>query len=258
MVGEEKVARLLQGLYPEYYKVFHDLYLPRPDGKGTTQVDHVVVSRFGIFVIETKYLGGWIFGDANRKMWTHSLYGHSTQFQNPLHQNRTHIGALERFLGLAESQFHSLVIFLEGEFKTEMPVNVITADLCGWIKGRFSLLLDEKEFLSAVGKLEALNRETNREAARLEHSRTLQQLRTQSVLTSRNVRVLSNSQSRSATPRVSPWQAGPQERRDVTISLEIAAPAKVEEKDHSEPRMRIIDTGCPKSLPPHHWQPVIS
>ena len=31
-----------------------DLVLPRPDGKDTTQIDHVVGSPFGIFVIETK------------------------------------------------------------------------------------------------------------------------------------------------------------------------------------------------------------
>ena len=30
---------------------------------GTTQIDHVLVSRFGVFVIETKHYKGWIFGD---------------------------------------------------------------------------------------------------------------------------------------------------------------------------------------------------
>jgi hypothetical protein len=29
---------------------------------GTTQIDHVIVSRFGIFVIEAKNYQGWIFG----------------------------------------------------------------------------------------------------------------------------------------------------------------------------------------------------
>lgn len=30
-------------------------------GNGTTQIDHVVVSKYGIFVIETKNIDGWIF-----------------------------------------------------------------------------------------------------------------------------------------------------------------------------------------------------
>ena len=50
--GEFTVARQLRRL-PDKYRVINDLLLPA--GKGhTTQIDHVVVSPFGIFVIETK------------------------------------------------------------------------------------------------------------------------------------------------------------------------------------------------------------
>ena len=31
-------------------------------GTGTTQIDHILLSRFGVFVIETKDYTGWIFG----------------------------------------------------------------------------------------------------------------------------------------------------------------------------------------------------
>ncbi len=34
-----------------------------PTGNGTTQIDHVIVSRYGIFVVEDKNMDGWIFGD---------------------------------------------------------------------------------------------------------------------------------------------------------------------------------------------------
>ncbi|WP_339385147.1 nuclease-related domain-containing protein, partial [Vibrio paracholerae] len=37
---------------------------------GTTQIDHIVVSKFGVFVIETKYMKGWIFGSKDQKQWT--------------------------------------------------------------------------------------------------------------------------------------------------------------------------------------------
>lgn len=43
-LGERAVVRGLRQLDPEHYQAFHDLYLPRPDGKGATQIDHVVVS----------------------------------------------------------------------------------------------------------------------------------------------------------------------------------------------------------------------
>lgn len=44
---------------------------------GTTQVDHILVSRFGVFVIETKDYSGWIFANAADAKWTsvHSRSG---------------------------------------------------------------------------------------------------------------------------------------------------------------------------------------
>ena len=65
-----------------------------PTSNGTTQIDHVFVSRYGIFVIETKNMEGWIFGDEKQPQWTQSLYGKKFRFQNPLHQNYRHTKAL--------------------------------------------------------------------------------------------------------------------------------------------------------------------
>lgn len=45
----------------EIYTTLNNITIPTAN--GTTQIDHVVVSRHGIFVIETKNMKGWIFGD---------------------------------------------------------------------------------------------------------------------------------------------------------------------------------------------------
>ena len=37
---------------------------------GTTQIDHVVVSKYGIIAIDTKNYRGEIYGEDNRKEWT--------------------------------------------------------------------------------------------------------------------------------------------------------------------------------------------
>lgn len=171
--GERMVAARLRDLNPSVYKVFHDLYLPHPDGTGTTQIDHVVASRLGIFVIETKYLNGWIFGSGRQKKWTQSIYGRNTQFQNPLHQNHLHVLALQKFLGFPERCFHSLAFFVEGDFRTEMPENVISSDICGWIASRRHVLVGEMEFEIAVGKLEHLERVTDRKEAHALHVKEL-------------------------------------------------------------------------------------
>ena len=72
--GERAVSKGLSRFDPVTYQTFHDLYLPRPDGQGSTQLDHIVVSPFGIFVIETKNYRGWIFGSEKQGHWTQQIY----------------------------------------------------------------------------------------------------------------------------------------------------------------------------------------
>ncbi|HDF8531274.1 TPA: NERD domain-containing protein [Vibrio parahaemolyticus] len=124
--GEFLVNRLLSKLPDSEYTLIKDVTLPTND--GTTQVDHIVVSRYGIFVVETKNMKGWIFGSARQKQWTQKIYRHSSKFQNPLHQNYKHIKALETLLGCSEEHLHSVIVFIgDSTFKTEMPPNVTYA-----------------------------------------------------------------------------------------------------------------------------------
>ncbi|MDD5395553.1 MAG: NERD domain-containing protein [Thiothrix sp.] len=119
---------------------------------GTTQIDHIIVSRYGIFVIETKNMEGWIFGAEAQPKWTQSFRKSKFQFQNPLHQNFRHIKALEEFLGLPPSMFHSIVCFV-GEtckLKTELPDNVICGGPFGYIKAKIEVLLPDAQIVEIV------------------------------------------------------------------------------------------------------------
>jgi succinate dehydrogenase hydrophobic anchor subunit len=93
--GENFVSRELLELDSEHYKVLGDLMLPSLGNTNTTQIDHVMVSDFGIFCIETKSYSGWIFGNARQQHWTQVLYRYKTKFYNPLWQNYAHIKAVE-------------------------------------------------------------------------------------------------------------------------------------------------------------------
>ena len=57
-IGESRVARQLDKLKDEEYKVFNDVLIRT--GRGSSQIDHIVISIYGIFVIETKNYSGWI------------------------------------------------------------------------------------------------------------------------------------------------------------------------------------------------------
>ena len=123
-MGESAVrSRLGKDLDQKIYIPFHDLIIPA--GSGTTQIDHIYVSVFGIFVVETKNYTGWIFGSEKQAYWTQTIYKEKHRFQNPLRQNYAHIKALAALLKLPESVFHSVVVFTgDCELKTEMPPNV--------------------------------------------------------------------------------------------------------------------------------------
>lgn len=105
------------------YRRLHNVTLNTPD--GTTQIDHVFLSPYGIFVLETKNMSGWIFGSERQAQWTQRFRKRSFKFQNPLRQNYKHLKALEVTLGVSPEHLHSVITFVGGStFKTEVPANV--------------------------------------------------------------------------------------------------------------------------------------
>ena len=93
------------------YTLLNDVMLPDNAG-GTTQIDHVVLSRYGIFVIETKNMKGWIFGDRKSEFWTQQIYKCKNRFQNPFFQNYKHICCLAETTGIPVEYFIHVVIFV--------------------------------------------------------------------------------------------------------------------------------------------------
>ena len=124
--AENAVVNRLECRLPAECKVLNDVYLPLSDGT-TAQIDHIVVSRYGVFVVETKNYSGWIFGKADDPEWTQTFYHKRETFQNPLRQNYEHICALVENLRIDKSCFHNVVAFTDNcEFKTKRPENVVS------------------------------------------------------------------------------------------------------------------------------------
>ena len=72
-IGEQRVAHILGRLPKDRYRIINNLLLRTSSG-GTTQIDHVVISEYGIFVIETKFYKGWIYGGESSEYWTQNNY----------------------------------------------------------------------------------------------------------------------------------------------------------------------------------------
>ena len=145
-VGEQivKVA-VLNKLDAAQYRHFSNLIIPAPN--GTTQIDNIVVSPFGVFVIEAKYFQGWIFGGAKQEKWTHTLSRFEKYaFPNPIRQNYGHIKALARLLRQPESRFHSVIVFAHRncQLKTELPANVcLQHNFIEYIQGFTKNIVDD-------------------------------------------------------------------------------------------------------------------
>lgn len=108
-IGELGVRRLLKKLKNDEFEVLHNIMLEK-DGK-TTQIDHIIIGRTGIFVVETKNYKGWILGSQYSDYWTQSIYKRKKRFQNPLHQNYGHIKFLEHHLQDYSGPYFSLIAF---------------------------------------------------------------------------------------------------------------------------------------------------
>jgi hypothetical protein len=109
-LGEKSVVFFLSQLDPSKYRVINKLMLN--NGSGTSQIDHVVISGFGIFVIETKNYRGWILGSERSDYWTQVIYKRKEKLRNPILQNYGHIQALKAALAeFPNLPFISIVTF---------------------------------------------------------------------------------------------------------------------------------------------------
>lgn len=109
-LGEHLVREGLKDLNSEY-RAIHDLVINTQDGH-TTQIDHVVASPYGVFVIETKKYQGTIIAAQNNATWFQLLGTFLSPFRSPVKQNEYHIASLTAQVGLPNIIFRSVVVFV--------------------------------------------------------------------------------------------------------------------------------------------------
>ena len=158
-VGEKIVSIGAKLVLPSStYVPFHNVTLRTPD--GMTQIDHVFVSPYGVFVVETKNMSGWIFGSEKDKRWTQVFpSGQKSKFQNPLRQNYKHVKAVEEALGslgLPQECVRPAVVFVgEADMKTPMPrrVTVGVVGLARYVKSFTDPILSERQVQSVCEEI---------------------------------------------------------------------------------------------------------
>ncbi len=152
-IGEWLVNRRLALFTKGGNATLYKNMLFRAENGELTEVDHLLINPFGIFVIESKNYSGWIFGGEKQAKWTQQIYRNKSQFMNPLRQNYKHCLAVQAYLGVKEG-IESLVVFHDkATFKTRMPNNVVMLSGMNRYIKRFT---DEKFSNAQLKQLNAL------------------------------------------------------------------------------------------------------
>ncbi len=158
-IGEMFVGAFLSRLGEEY-EVINNVTLIA-DG-DSTQIDHIVVSLKGVWVIETKNYQGRIFGSEKDATWTQKLGNKSFKFQNPLRQNYKHTKYLAQNLDIRESFITPIVVFLgDASFPKGLPNGVCyPVDVVKTIKSRNESIMNNAQMTGIAMKIKRLGETT--------------------------------------------------------------------------------------------------
>ena len=124
---------------------------------GTTRVNHVIVSNYGIFVLDENSEAGTF--QANPGMnWNHYRDELSHEIANPVRQVANQAHALQEALGLPSSHFNTAVFFTGGQvyLKGEVPDNVISEGYTEYVKSFKKVILSDTQAEEIVSKIKSL------------------------------------------------------------------------------------------------------
>ena len=108
--AEKAVADEIERSFPRGV-LLNDIYLP--SGRGTTQIDHILICKWGVFVIETKSHNGRIVIGENE--WVQHYGDKVVRFHSPVKQNEIHAKAIRSVLSekkeFARIPVQGLIVF---------------------------------------------------------------------------------------------------------------------------------------------------
>ena len=128
--------------------------------KQSSQLDHIIVSPYGIFVIETKNHKGMIFGDMNGKVWTETFLSTHHTFYNPVLQNEQHLRYLSKYMGIGRQYMVGLIVFTNPQADlshVNCPFCLTVPQLQQAIESYDRAIWDEEQKLAVIKRIEKIN-----------------------------------------------------------------------------------------------------
>ena len=149
--AEYKLYRILRWRLSKDHLHFRKLRLYTANDEPTL-IDHLVLSRSGIFVIAVCSYRGSISGSVSIANWVRQYLGSRKQFMNPLHQNFKNTEAVKHLLQLRGTEvmehMHSVIAFTRlAHFDTAIAENVtFLDDVAGYINRFNEPVISETQY----------------------------------------------------------------------------------------------------------------
>jgi len=132
------------------YLVFNDVVVQSE--RGMLNISHLVVSPYGVFVITLCDLRGKISGHKGDQEWIIKGRDVNDTILNPLWENRKHVNALEKKLGL--QPFIPAVVFTHAKLIDDFgPIAVYVGQLQNFFSRYKRTLIDSDDLESVVSIL---------------------------------------------------------------------------------------------------------
>ena len=180
-IGELAVRYRLSKLDPAKYAVINNIIVVN-EGESS-EIDHVVVSSFGVFVIETKDYSGKIYGHEKGPYWKQYLKKSEFEFRNPVRQNYGHVMALKKVLPDCPQDAFIPVVVFTGDAKLKISTPTATVidikDLIGTLESYNKPILSEKEKVNIYKRLMAVADDTDKKNLRKKHIRQVRSKKSQ-------------------------------------------------------------------------------
>lgn len=151
------IAKLNLALDDSEYTVLNDVIVNHNDKKA--EIDHLIVSKYGIFLISRNEMGGIISGPVHRASWMQTTWNFGIikkLFDNPIKKNNHGIQVLGSLLSLGDRMFfHNIILFVAWvKFTDDLPDFVISlSKLIPFIKAKHQPVLTNSQRQAIVQKI---------------------------------------------------------------------------------------------------------
>lgn len=137
----------------------------------SSEIDHILITKVGVFVIETKSNYGKIYGKENDKK--RKTYNEETNITeeiiNPVLQNNGHINHLRKMFKRNSPKMYSVIIILNGDI-SDLTINNVYSlnEAINYIKYKMSQNNHDNNYVDKIYKL-FLDLKNNYEISKDEH-----------------------------------------------------------------------------------------